>query len=134
VYHAYSNKRPIQSGIKRKSDMATATAPAVTAARWAKPLPAPGSDFCQLADVPTDQKAVVKKVHTYMEIHVAPIINKHWSDDAFPFELFETRHLESARRHARIEPSRSSTGCGTSAVGVGFFLCGRTFRAARQPR
>jgi hypothetical protein len=112
--------------------MATATAPAVEEARQAKPLPAPNSDCCQLADVLTaDEKAVVKKVHTYMEIHVAPIINKYWSDDAFPFELLETRHLESASRRARIKPSRSSTGCGTSAVRVGFLPCGRTFRAAR---
>jgi hypothetical protein len=113
--------------------MATATAPAVTAARRAKPLPAPGSDFCQLADVPTDQKAVVKKVHTYMEIHVAPIINKHWSDDAFPFEQFETRHLGSASRRARIKPSRRSTGFGTCALRGGPILYGRTFRATWQP-
>jgi len=29
----------------------------------------------------------VKKVRAYMETKVAPIINKYWSDDAFPFEL-----------------------------------------------
>ncbi|EJL51430.1 acyl-CoA dehydrogenase, partial [Rhizobium sp. CF122] len=53
-----------------------------------KPLPAPNSDFYQLADVLThDELAMVKKVRAYMETRVQPIINKYWSDDAFPFEL-----------------------------------------------
>src|SRR3989442_14736378 len=53
-----------------------------------KQLPAPNSDFYQLADVLTaEEKAIVKKVRTYMESKVQPIINKYWSDDAFPFEL-----------------------------------------------
>ena len=47
---------------------------------------------------------------------------------------FETRHLKFASTGARIKPSLSSTGCGTSAVQVRFLLCGRTFRAARQWR
>src|SRR3954463_3469753 len=77
---------------------ATATAqaaPAVTpAARPPKTevrqraLPTPNSDFYQLVDVLTaDEKAIVKKVRTYMEAKVQPIINKYWSDDEFPFEL-----------------------------------------------
>src|SRR5205809_5541546 len=53
-----------------------------------KQLPAPNSDFYQLVDVLTaDEKAIVKQVRTYMETKVQPIINKYWSDDAFPFEL-----------------------------------------------
>jgi alkylation response protein AidB-like acyl-CoA dehydrogenase len=53
-----------------------------------KQLPPPNSDFYQLADVLTaEEKAIVKKVRTYMETKVQPIINKYWSDDAFPFEL-----------------------------------------------
>ena len=75
--------------------MATATAvaaPVATAAasvkKAPKQLPAPNSDFYQLADVLTaEEKATVKKVRTYMETKVQPIINKYWSDDAFPFEL-----------------------------------------------
>ena len=75
--------------------MATATAVAAPAAAAAtsakkapKQLPAPNSDFYQLADVLTaEEKALVKKVRTYMETKVQPIINKYWSDDAFPFEL-----------------------------------------------
>src|ERR1700746_914619 len=78
---------------------ATAAAPAtsaVTAAarpakaefRQPKPLPAPDSDFYQLVDgLTTEEKAIVKKVGAYMEGKVAPIINKYWSDDAFPFDL-----------------------------------------------
>ena len=75
--------------------MATATAVAAPVAAAAasvkkapKQLPAPNSDFYQLADVLTaEEKAIVKKVRTYMETKVQPIINKYWSDDAFPFEL-----------------------------------------------
>jgi alkylation response protein AidB-like acyl-CoA dehydrogenase len=53
-----------------------------------KPLPTPNSDFYQLVDVLTDdEKVVVRKVRRYMESKVQPIINKYWSDDAFPFEL-----------------------------------------------
>src|SRR5689334_20339886 len=53
-----------------------------------KQLPPPNSDFYQLADVLTaEEKAIVKRVRTYMETKVQPIINKYWSDDAFPFEL-----------------------------------------------
>src|SRR6476620_9585373 len=69
---------------------AAAAAPVAVAAasvkKAPKPLPAPNSDFYQLADVLTaEEKAIVKKVRTYMETTVQPIINKYWSDDAFPF-------------------------------------------------
>src|SRR5437879_2855573 len=75
--------------------MATATAVAAPVAaatasvkKAPKQLPAPNSDFYQLVDVLTaEEKAIVKKVRTYMESKVQPIINKYWSDDAFPFEL-----------------------------------------------
>src|SRR6202162_710921 len=75
--------------------MATATgvaAPVAAAAasnkKTPKALPAPNSDFYQLADVLTaEEKAIVRKVRAYMETKVQPIINKYWSDDAFPFEL-----------------------------------------------
>src|SRR5271157_5742786 len=75
--------------------MATATAVAAPLGAAAKSekkapkqLPAPNSDFYQLVDVLTaEEKAIVKKVRTYMESKVQPIINKYWSDDAFPFEL-----------------------------------------------
>ena len=65
-----------------------AVATATKEDKKAKPLPAPNSDFYQLVDVLTpDELAVVKKVRAYMESKVQPIINKYWSDDAFPFEL-----------------------------------------------
>jgi glutaryl-CoA dehydrogenase len=65
-----------------------AVATATKENKQAKPLPAPNSDFYQLVDVLTpDELAVVKKVRAYMESKVQPIINKYWSDDAFPFEL-----------------------------------------------
>ncbi|HEY2610985.1 MAG TPA: acyl-CoA dehydrogenase family protein, partial [Reyranella sp.] len=66
--------------------MPTATAASKTAA--AKPLPAPNGDFYELVELLTpEEKALVKKVRTYMETKVRPIINKYWADDAFPFEL-----------------------------------------------
>src|SRR5260221_3029594 len=73
--------------------MATATAVAAPVAAAAvkkapKQLPAPNSDFYQLVDVLSDEeRAIVKKVRTYTETKVKPVINKYWSDDAFPFEL-----------------------------------------------
>src|SRR6266852_6370086 len=75
--------------------MATTTAVAAPVAAAAtsfkkapKQLPAPNSDFYQLVDVLTaEENAIVKKVRTYMETKVQPIINRYWSDDAFPFEL-----------------------------------------------
>src|SRR3984957_1624528 len=53
-----------------------------------KPLPAPNSDFYQLAEtLNAEELALVKQVRAFMESKVAPIINKYWTDDAFPFEL-----------------------------------------------
>src|SRR5262249_60829784 len=51
-------------------------------------LPAPNSDFYQWAEtLSADEVAVLKKVRAFMEANVAPIINKYWVEDAFPFEL-----------------------------------------------
>jgi len=64
--------------------MATSTAAAAISSapppkRAVKQLPAPNSDFYQLVDVLTaEEKATVKKVRTYMETKVQPIINKYW--------------------------------------------------------
>src|SRR5712672_430026 len=66
--------------------MPTATASKTTAAP--KPVPVPNGDFYQIVEDPNpDELGVVKKVRVYMETNVAPIINKYWSDDQFPFEL-----------------------------------------------
>src|SRR5215472_11852905 len=65
----------------------TATA-SKTAALKPVPVPVPNGDFYQLVDLLTpEEKAIVKKVRTYMESKVKPVINKYWADDAFPFEL-----------------------------------------------
>jgi len=64
--------------------MATATAVAAPVATAAAPvkkvpkqLPAPNSDFYQLVDVLTaEEKAILKKVRTYMETKVQPIIQQ----------------------------------------------------------
>ncbi len=76
------------AAVQAATPVTPAARPAKPEVRQPKPLPAPNSDFYQLVDVLTpDELAVVKKVRAYMETKVQPIINKYWSDDAFPFEL-----------------------------------------------
>jgi alkylation response protein AidB-like acyl-CoA dehydrogenase len=59
-----------------------------TAGQQPRPLPAPNSDFYHFAEtLRADELAVLKKVIAFMETKVAPIINKYWIEDAFPFEL-----------------------------------------------
>src|SRR6266704_6229416 len=72
-----------------KKDTTTTPAPAVKKEiRQPKPLPAPNSDFYELAEtLPAEELAVVKQVRAFMETRVAPIITKYWVEDAFPFEL-----------------------------------------------
>src|SRR5271169_4579706 len=53
-----------------------------------KPLPAPNSDFYSLAEtLNAEELALVRQIRAFMESKVAPIINKYWAEDAFPFEL-----------------------------------------------
>jgi glutaryl-CoA dehydrogenase len=53
-----------------------------------RPLPAPNSDFYQIFDIFSEsQKEVVKRVRTFMETQVEPIINRYWLAGEFPFEL-----------------------------------------------
>ncbi len=67
--------------------MASLTQP-IAPPKALKPLPAPNSDFYELAEtLPPEELAVVKQVRTFMETKVAPIITKYWVEDAFPFEL-----------------------------------------------
>ena len=68
--------------------MATATATATRGTKQPKPLPAPNSDFYQFAEtLSANELAILKRVRAFMETKVAPIINKYWVEDAFPFEL-----------------------------------------------
>ena len=53
-----------------------------------KPLPPPNSDFYQLAEtLSPEELAPLRQVRSFMESKVAPIINKYWVEDSFPFEL-----------------------------------------------
>src|ERR1700684_4338481 len=53
-----------------------------------KKPPTPNSDFYQLVEaLSTEELAIVKEVRAFMESKVAPVINKYWAEDAFPFEL-----------------------------------------------
>jgi glutaryl-CoA dehydrogenase len=65
--------------------MATATA---LKPSTPKQLPPPNSDFYQFAEtLSVDELAILKRVRAFMETKVAPIINKYWVEDAFPFEV-----------------------------------------------
>jgi len=53
-----------------------------------KQLPPPNSDFYQFVEtLGADELATVKRVRAFMETKVAPVINKYWVEDAFPFEV-----------------------------------------------
>ena len=68
--------------------MATATATETRKTRQSKPLPPPNSDFYAVYEtLNAEELAILKRVRSFMETKVAPIITKYWVDDAFPFEL-----------------------------------------------
>jgi alkylation response protein AidB-like acyl-CoA dehydrogenase len=74
--------------------MTTATQPiekptvAKPATRQPKPLPAPNSDFYDLAStLNPEERAILKSVREFGNTEVAPVINKYWIEDAFPFDL-----------------------------------------------
>jgi glutaryl-CoA dehydrogenase len=51
-------------------------------------LPTPNGDFYQVTESLKDsERAILQKVRTFMETKVAPVINKHWLEDSFPFDL-----------------------------------------------
>jgi glutaryl-CoA dehydrogenase len=63
---------------------------AANAHQAAKPkvLPKPNSDFYQIFQLLNGkEQEKVKQVREFMETAVAPVINKYWAEDAFPFEL-----------------------------------------------
>jgi glutaryl-CoA dehydrogenase len=51
-------------------------------------LPKPDGDFYQITDClsPADRERM-KRIRAFMESKVAPIINKFWAEDSFPFEI-----------------------------------------------
>jgi alkylation response protein AidB-like acyl-CoA dehydrogenase len=54
----------------------------------AKSFPEPNVDFYELAEtLPAEELATLKQVREFMQAKVAPVINKYWAADAFPFEL-----------------------------------------------
>jgi alkylation response protein AidB-like acyl-CoA dehydrogenase len=53
-----------------------------------KPLPSPNSDFYEhAATLNPEDLILLKQVRAFMEEKVAPVIDKYWAEDAFPFEL-----------------------------------------------
>src|SRR6185295_3036622 len=69
---------------RRRIAMPTAT----KEAKQPKPLPAPNSDFYGVYEtLNAEELTILKQVRTFVDTKVAPIINKYWIEDAFPFEL-----------------------------------------------
>src|SRR5258707_15030155 len=61
--------------------MSTQTQPTAT-------LPKPDGDFYQVTSALTGaEQDILKRVRAFMESQVAPVINKYWLEDAFPFEI-----------------------------------------------
>ncbi len=51
-------------------------------------IPAPDSDFYQLSEVLSQpEQDKVRQVRGFMESQVAPVINRYWAEDSFPFDL-----------------------------------------------
>jgi len=51
-------------------------------------LPLPDSDFYKIREGLTEsQQAKLAEVRAFAETKAAPIVNKYWAEDAFPFEL-----------------------------------------------
>ena len=66
--------------------MPTLTQPAITLPHAT--LPKPDGDFYQVtASLKDSDRDVLKRVRAFMESQVAPVINKYWAEDSFPFEL-----------------------------------------------
>jgi alkylation response protein AidB-like acyl-CoA dehydrogenase len=84
--HHESFDHPASKPQHQEFQMSTTTPATKTAVH--KPVPVPNADFYELIELLNPvEKGVVEKVRTYMQTKVQPIINKYWSDDAFPFEL-----------------------------------------------
>ena len=50
--------------------------------------PAPNSDFYQFVEtLNEEERGLIRQIRAFMETKVAPVINKYWAEDAFPFEL-----------------------------------------------
>jgi glutaryl-CoA dehydrogenase len=53
-----------------------------------RPLPKPDADFYHLTDIlDSAEKKKLDAVRAFMQMKVAPVINKHWAEASFPFDL-----------------------------------------------
>src|SRR5215469_3736140 len=81
-------------------------------------LPKPDGDFYQMTATLTDaEQALLKKVRAFMEREVAPIINKHWAEDSFPFET-----VPAFRDLGVAGPGYEGYGCGDGSTLLARFL------------
>jgi glutaryl-CoA dehydrogenase len=63
-----------------------------------RPLPEPDGDFYRITDALSEEdREIVRRVRSFMEERVQPVINGYWMRDEFPFELLpEMSALEIA--------------------------------------
>jgi hypothetical protein len=78
-----------------------------------RPLPPPNSDFYQMIELLNEsEQAKVKQVRTFMEAAVAPVINKYWAEDSFPFDLLPgIRNLQMPAWATRAMDARVAATC-----------------------
>ena len=82
--------------------MATAT----QERKQAKALPAPNSDFYELAEtLGAEEHALLQKLRKFLDSKAAPIVNKYWAADAFPFELLPAFKELGDRKSTRLNSS-----------------------------
>src|SRR5258708_31750044 len=59
-----------------------------TKAAPTKALPKPDGDFYSVREILSKaEQDKLKQVRDFLESKVAPVIDKYWGDDAFPFEI-----------------------------------------------
>jgi hypothetical protein len=57
-------------------------------AKRAKPLPARNSDLYTIIEaLSAKERLLVKQLRAFVETSVAPVVDKHWPDNAFSSEL-----------------------------------------------
>ena len=84
----------------------------------ARALPAPDSDFYLLTALLSEsERALLQRVRTFMETKVAPVINKFWAEDAFPFDLLPgIAELNSRGSASRAMAVRAAAPCWTASL------------------
>jgi hypothetical protein len=88
-------------------------------AKQHKPLPAPNSDFYELYEtLNAEELATVKRVRTFMEAKVAPVITKYWVDDGGLWSLWRRFGMVTHRWWGNKFCTRSCIGAYLHEIGL----------------